>query len=77
MEFLITVTSLISVIVFQGWLIWSQRKTFSILEDKLLNRIMAKDYAQLVQGQIAHKQVDRALSLEELAELEAERGIPV
>jgi hypothetical protein len=77
MEFFITVTTLVCIIAYQGWLLYDQRKQFNFIEDKLLNRIMAKDYTQLVQGDIAHKQVDREMTAEEIAEMYAERGIPV
>jgi len=65
------------VIGYQGWLIKKMTEQFDKERKDLLNRIMCRDFAQFVQGAIAHKQVDRALTAEEIAEMQAERGIPV
>lgn len=73
----ITIISLLGIIAYQGYVLHIQRKQFDILEQKLLDRIMCRDFAQFVQGEIAHKQVDRELTAEEIAEMHRERGIPV
>lgn len=73
----ITILTLAGVVVYQGWFIKKLMDKHDKERDGLLNRIQCRDYAQLVQGDIAHKQVERALTAEEIAEMQAERGIPV
>ena len=43
----------------------------------MLDRIMSRDYAQLVQADIAKKEAERSLTAEEIFEMQQERGIPV
>ena len=68
---------LIAVIAFLCWLLWAQRKQFAGIEAKLLDRIMSRDYAQLVQAEVAKREAERALTAEEIYERDQERGIPV
>lgn len=73
----VALATLVFIIGFLLWFIRDQKLHFTAVEKDLLNRIQCRDYAQLVQGDIAHKQFERALTAEEIAELQAERGIPV
>ena len=74
---ILMLASLSGVIAFLSWLLWAQRKQFSEIEAKLLDRIMSRDYAQLVQADIAKKEAERSLTAEEIFEMQQERGIPV
>ncbi len=74
---IITIAVLIGVILYQGWQIYDEREHSARIEDELLNRIMARDYATYIQGEIAKEQVKKPLTPEEIYEMQQERGIPV
>jgi hypothetical protein len=77
MSEIVVLVVLVGVIIYQGWMIYDEREHSARVEDELLNRIMATDYAQYVQGAIAKEQVKRPLTPEEIFEMQQERGIPV
>lgn len=74
---IVTVIVLLGVIIYQGWQNYDQRKTSEAIINNLLDRIMATDYAQYVQGEIAKEQVKKPMTPEEIYETQRERGIPV
>ncbi len=46
---------LIGVILYQGILIWLLKADHAKEQDHILNRLMARDYAQYVQGEVLRK----------------------
>lgn len=74
---IVAVIALLCVIAYQGWFIKRLTDRHDADKAELLNRIMTRSYAEYVQGAIAHKQVERELTAEEIAALREERGIPV
>jgi hypothetical protein len=73
----VAILVLIGVILFQEWMHYSQSKNDEARISNLLDRVMATDYAQYVQGEVAKEQVKRPLTPEEIFEMQQERGIPV
>jgi RNA polymerase-interacting CarD/CdnL/TRCF family regulator len=74
---LIAIITLVLVIVYQGYLIDKMGKDSTEREAKLLDRIMTRDYAQLVQGEVAMIQAEKPLTAEEIYAMQQERGVPV
>jgi hypothetical protein len=72
----ITIGVLILIILFQSWANIDQRKAFESREKVLIDRIMARTYAEYVQGQVVQTP-PRPLTPEEIAAMHEERGIPV
>ncbi len=74
MESLIAICSLIVVIVFLLLFIYLQNKQSSEKESKLLDRIMTKDYATYVNGEIVREAAKRP---DQIYEDQQEKGIPI
>lgn len=74
---IIAIITLAAVIGYQGWVNHQQRKQFNEMERELLNRIMARNYEVLVQGDVAREQIKNSLTPEEIYDMQQERGIPV
>lgn len=68
---------LVAVMLFQAWIFRDQREAYEKRVQNLLDRLMAADYAQFVQGEVAKKHAERPLTPEEIAAMNEERGIPV
>ncbi len=49
---------LIGVILYQGILIWFLKADHAKEQERILNRLMARDYAQYVQGEVIRKTSD-------------------
>jgi hypothetical protein len=69
--------ALMGVIIYQGMFIKRLADHFAEVEKDLLNRILARNYETFVQGDVVRAEVKKTLTAEEIAELQAERGIPV
>ncbi len=74
MESLIAICSLIVVIVFLLLFIYLQNKQSSENESKLLDRIMAENYATFVNSEVVREAAKRP---DQIYEDQQERGIPV
>ena len=68
----IAIVVLIGMLLYQGFLGWLDRKEAKQREGELLNRLMARDYAQYAQAKITEKFYDKEPEKEE-----REYGIPV
>ncbi len=66
---------LIIVVGYQGVFIFLQKRAYDKKETELLNRIMARDFENYVQGEVA--QTRNPLTPEEIYAMQQERGIPV
>jgi type II secretory pathway component PulL len=64
---------LIGIVGFQGWQLVNQRSAFENEKQDLLNRLMARDFAQYVQAEVVRTQAERP----DLPENREEQGIPV
>ncbi len=53
---LIAILALVSVIFYQGYQIYDQRKQYELRISNLLDRIMARDYPMYVQGEAIKEQ---------------------
>lgn len=65
------------IIGYQGWLIKKMMERFDEERKDLLNRVMARNYETFVQGDVVRAEVKKTLTDEEIAMIQAERGIPV
>jgi hypothetical protein len=74
---IITVTALVLVIFYQGYVNWIQRKNFEKTEERLLDRIMTRSYAEFIQGEVAKEQVRKEPTPEEIYERQQEIGLPI
>ena len=74
MESLIAICSLIVVIIFLLLFIYLQNKQSSEKESTLLDRIMTKDYATYVNGEIVREAAKRP---DQIYEDQQEKGIPI
>ncbi len=70
MNEIIAFSVLILVIVYQGFQIYDQRKHLEARISNLLDRIMAKSYAEFVQGEVVKEQNKVPVQYEE-------QGIPI
>lgn len=70
----IAIVALIVVIISLLLFISLQNKQYSEKESKLLDRIMAKDYATYVNGEIVREAAKRP---DQIYEEQQERGIPI
>ncbi len=71
MNEIIAFSVLILVIVYQGFQIYDQRKHLEARISNLLDRLMAKDYPQYIQAEVAKEQAKLPIEPYE------ERGIPI
>jgi len=74
MEILV-ITSMLVVIIYQGVFIYIQKKNYDLLIGDLLNRVMSRNYETFVQGQVVMQ--PKNLTVDEIAAMQEERGIPV
>jgi len=74
---IIAIVVLAVVIGCQGWVNHQQRKQSAEIERELLNRIMARNYEVLVQGDVERERLKKSLTPEEIYDMQQERGIPV
>jgi hypothetical protein len=63
---LIALVILVGVILYQGRAYHAHMKNADIREQKLLDRIMSRDYAEYVQDEVAREQVKKPLTPEEI-----------
>ena len=74
MESMIAIISLIVVIIFLLLFIYLQNKQSSEKESNLLDRIMTKDYATYVNGEVVREAAKRP---DQIYEEQKEKGIPI
>ncbi len=73
---LITIVTLLAIIVILVVNLVLQRRDNAKVQTDLLNRIMSRNYETYVQAEIAQHE-KKPLTMEELYEIQQERGIPV
>lgn len=73
----ITIITLLLVIVTLIVNIVLQRRDNAKVQEELLNRIMSRNYETYVQAEIAKHEEKKPLTMDELYEIQQERGIPV
>ena len=69
----IAIVVLIGILLYQGFIGWLDRREAKQRESELLNRLMARDYAQYAQAKITEKFYDK----EPVEGEQREYGIPV
>jgi hypothetical protein len=74
---IITISVLVGIILYQGWMIYDERAHSARIESELLDRLMAREYSTYIQGEVAKEQVKKPLTPEEIYDMQQERGIPV
>jgi len=74
MESLVAIVALLVVIIFLLLFIYLQNKQSSEKESNLLDRIMTKDYATYVNGEIVREAAKRP---DQIYEDQQEKGIPI
>jgi hypothetical protein len=70
MSEIIAILTLILVIFYQGFQLYDQRRQYEIRISNLLDRLMAKDYPQFIQSEVAREQNKVPVQYEE-------QGIPI
>jgi HAMP domain-containing protein len=74
---IVVIIMLLAVVALQAFIVWKLIEQHNKKESELLNRVMAKDYAQYVQAEVVREQVKKPLTDEEIYAMQQERGIPV
>ena len=74
MESLVAIVALLAVIIFLLLFIYLQNKQSSEKESNLLDRIMTKDYATYVNGEVVREAAKRP---DQIYEEQQEKGIPI
>lgn len=69
--------ALIAVIAELAWVIYKLHAKNMAHEQQLIDRIMTRNYAEYIQGEVAKEQVKKEPTLEEIAAMQEERGIPI
>ena len=70
---LLVAALLLAVIALQAVIIWKMNERYMAKQSELLDRIMARDYAQLIQAEVAREQVKKPLTAEEIFEMQERR----
>ena len=77
MDSIAALVVLIRVVIFQGWMQLRQQQQHFRVQDKLMDRVMARNFETYVHGQVTQVPPEIPLTLEQIMAQQQERGIPV